>query len=371
MPVESHEIIFLLQGISTEASRVVGLGVTVVAGSGESIMAPTDKKRLLLLCGASLLAIQLIALPMGLPDRSATFAIQAAHAQEASCFVAGTLVLMADGTERPIETLRPGDAVLGRRGQVNRVVASERTLLGRRRLYAFNGRRPFVTAEHPFLTCEGWKALDPEATRRENEHLHVAALQLGDRICRGAARRVAVRGTVADSERSLLFIQSTTALEALAGVEADPQTPLFNLLLDGDHSYVADGWIVHNKEGRSDDGGSAGDDQSSGDAGGSSGGAQEAVGGADGPAGTTSGAARDAQGGRTGRSNSTATTSEGAKPADRPGQVKDPASRGALDSFLQTLGIGDPGDAGLKPEGVPLSREQEQKVIDEGWEQPK
>ena len=25
--------------------------------------------------------------------------------------------------------------------------------------------------------------------------------------------------------------------------------PLFNLLLDGDHSYVADGRIVHNKDG--------------------------------------------------------------------------------------------------------------------------
>ena len=61
----------------------------------------------------------------------------------------------------------------------------------RRRLYALNGGRPFVTAEHPFLTAEGWKALDPEATRRENAALDVASLQLGDRLCRGtrAGRR--------------------------------------------------------------------------------------------------------------------------------------------------------------------------------------
>ena len=212
-------------------------------------MASSDKKRLLLLCGASLLTLQIVATPLEFSGSANGLAAKSAYAQDASCFVAGTLVLMADGSERPIEALRPGDVVLGRRGRVNRVVASERTLLGRRRLYAFNGRRPFVTAEHPFLTSEGWKALDPEATRRENDRLFVAPLQLGDRICRGMARRVGGEGGSVEGGRGLLFLQSVTVLEALAAVEDDPKTPLFNLLLDGDHSYVADGWIVHNKEG--------------------------------------------------------------------------------------------------------------------------
>ena len=255
----------------------------MLAGSGETTMAPTDKKRLLLLCGTSLLTLQLIAVPVGFSTDGAGLALQAAEAQETSCFVAGTLVLMADGSQQPIETLRPGDAVLGRRGRVNRVVACERTPLGRRRLYALNGRQPFVTAEHPFLTTEGWKALDPEATRRENDHLHVAALQLGDRLCRGIARRIGGPGGPAETERGLLFLQSATALEALSAVEADPQTPLFNLLLDGDHSYVADGWIVHNKEGGSDGGGSdgGGSDGGGSDGGGSDGGGSDG-GGSDG-----------------------------------------------------------------------------------------
>ena len=80
-------------------------------------MAPTDKKRLLLLCGASLVALQLTALPLKLGGGAGLLAPAAAMAQETSCFVAGTAVLMADGTERPIEALRPGDAVLGRRGR--------------------------------------------------------------------------------------------------------------------------------------------------------------------------------------------------------------------------------------------------------------
>ena len=44
------------------------------------------------------------------------------------------MILMADGTERPIQSIRAGDLVVGRRGRVNRVRGCERTRLGRRRV---------------------------------------------------------------------------------------------------------------------------------------------------------------------------------------------------------------------------------------------
>ena len=202
-------------------------------------MAPTHKKRLLFLCSASLFALQLANPPLDLAHPGTGLGQAQA---EASCFTAGTPILMADGSQRAIEQIGLGDLVVGRRGRVNRVVRCERTVLGARRLYALNGGRPFVTAEHPFLTAEGWKAFDPEATRRENARLLVASLQLGDHLCRGA---LPVGGGP--------FVQRTTTLELLAATGADPSTPLFNLLLDGDHSYVADGWIVHNKDGDAGD----------------------------------------------------------------------------------------------------------------------
>ncbi len=294
-------------------------------------MAPLDKKRLLLLCGASLLAIQLVGRPSSLLNPSVSVALKAAQADESSCFVAGTRVLMADGSERPIDSVRAGDAVLGRCGRVNRVVASERTSLGRRRLYAFNGGQPFVTAEHPFLTCEGWKALDPEATRRENDRLHVAALQPGDRVCRAVVRRVEHAGA-----QQLLFLQSAMVLEALAAVEADPGTPLFNLLLDGDHSYVADGWIVHNKEGAAEGGGSSGAA----------------------PAGEVMPSAQ----GSTGPS--------GAQAAARSQSPRQQGSQSELETFMDTLGVDDPRDVGLQPAGPPLSPDQEREVIQKQWQQP-
>ena len=63
------------------------------------------------------------------------------------CFVAGTLVAMADGASRPIELVGFGDLVIGAGNSVSRVIAVETPLLGSRQLFGFNGNAPFVTAE--------------------------------------------------------------------------------------------------------------------------------------------------------------------------------------------------------------------------------
>ncbi|MFO1047675.1 MAG: Hint domain-containing protein [Geminicoccaceae bacterium] len=257
-------------------------------------MRTKNEKRLWLLCGASLVALQLASGPV---ERACghPVLIANAQAQEASCFVAGTLVLMADGTQRPIEAIKVGDLVLGRRGRSNRVRGCERTRLGRRRLYGLNGGRPFVTAEHPFLTAEGWKALDPDATRRETDGLAVAPLQLGDRLCRGTARQAG-----ADPGReALVYLQSVTVLEAVVGTTGASSTPLFNLLLDGDHSYVADGWIVHNKsaDGAGSDGGGGGGSDGGGGGGSDGGGGGGSDGGGGGGSDGGGGGGSDGGGG--------------------------------------------------------------------------
>lgn len=298
-------------------------------------MAPIQKKRLLLLCGASILGLQLAILPVDFTSLRPT--MQMAQAQE-SCFTAGTMILMADGSQRPIESVAVGDQVLGRRGRVNAVRACERTVLGDRRLYALNGGRLFVTAEHPFLTVEGWKALDPEATRRENAALDVGALQIGDQLCRAIVRTVGGERRSTAAGPGILFMQATATLEALAAVTAAPETPLFNLLLDGDHSYVADGWIVHNKDGD----------------GGSTVGATPADGSADvAPTGDLHGAPTLPSGGISANTNGLgAATPQGDEP---------------VTDFLSDLGMRDPDEAGLRPKSGALTREQEQGLISRGW----
>jgi uncharacterized protein YjbI with pentapeptide repeats len=172
-----------------------------------------------------------------------TACIEPCPPEGTSCFVAGTRVAMADGTSRPIEQIAVGDQVLGRDG-INRVVAVERPRLGTRRLYALNGGPFFVTAEHPFLTEDGWKAVDPAATLVENPALIVGRLAVGDRLL--ALAGVAVLAAAGGGEMVAPRL-TAVPLGSLIGIPGDPATPLYNLRLDGDHAYFADDLLVHNK----------------------------------------------------------------------------------------------------------------------------
>jgi Hom_end-associated Hint len=172
------------------------------------------------------------------PDQGGSFCV---------CFIAGTRIRMSDGSERPIEQIRIGDRLLGPDGEANRVVELRRPQLGNRKLYALNGSRHFLTDGHPFMTGDGWKSLDPEATMRENPGLPVGRLEVGDLLV--AVRRVpvlAAAGGAGMAEPAVPELFSIPVAQ-IEGREADPETPLFNLHVEGRHVYFADGFLVHNK----------------------------------------------------------------------------------------------------------------------------
>ena len=228
-----------------------------------------SQRRLLL---GSAIALALFATPLSYDFDHHQWQANQAHAK--SCFIAGTRILMADGCERPIETLRVGDRVRDRHGQSNRIQAIERVALGARRLYGLNHLPPFFTAEHPFLTTRGWAAIAPAMTRTENPALAVLPLFTGMHLLGWSEGGCAGNLALAPHPVELL-------VASLSWVDAPPATALFNLILDGSHSYVANGLIVHNKGGDdsgSDGGGgdSGGGNQGSGSSGGSddSGGSQ-------------------------------------------------------------------------------------------------
>ena len=214
-----------------------------------------SQRRLLV---GSAIALALFATPFSYDFDHHQWQPNQAHAK--SCFVAGTRILMADGSERPIETLQAGEQVLDQHGQINRILAVERVILGNRRLYGLNRLPPFFTAEHPFLSTRGWVAISPAMTRAEQPTLAVQPLFTGMRILCGPAT-VALSGNLA-----LAAQPAELLIESLYWVDSPPTTALFNLILDGSHSYIANSLIVHNKGG---DGGSGGN---SGSGGGNSGG---------------------------------------------------------------------------------------------------
>ena len=203
-----------------------------------------SQRRLLL---GSAIALALFATPLSYDFDHHQWQVNQAHAK--SCFIAGTRILMADGSERPIETLRVGDRVRDRHGQSNRIQAIERVALGARRLYGLNHLPPFFTAEHPFLTTRGWAAIAPAMTRTENPALAVLPLFTGMHLLGWSEGGSAGNLALAPHPVEL-------PVASLSWVDAPPATALFNLILDGSHSYVANGLIVHNKGG--DGGGNSG-----------------------------------------------------------------------------------------------------------------
>lgn len=143
------------------------------------------------------------------------------------CFIAGTLVLMADGNIKPIADVKVGEKLLGRDGAINEVLRLMQPKLGERLLYAINDENHFVTSEHPFLAKDGtWKAIDPDATAKENVRLHVTKLEIGD-ILRTADGDVVV--------------------ESIRQMAGSFDTPLYNVHLSGSQTYFANGFAVHNK----------------------------------------------------------------------------------------------------------------------------
>jgi outer membrane immunogenic protein len=171
-----------------------------------------------------------------------------------SCFTATTPVLMADGTSRPIATVKVGDEVMGEDGAVNRVVAIETPALGSRGLYAFNGGPAFVTPEHPFMTRDGWKSMAPDATFAENNSFRAGKLKTGDELVqvqsletRDRPVSVVLGGAMKAPGADVLVETRFSRLESATRHDGDPFMTVYNLRLDGNHTYFANNYLVHNK----------------------------------------------------------------------------------------------------------------------------
>ena len=142
-----------------------------------------------------------------------------------SCFVADTLVTLADGSSKPIQDIAVGDELKAVSGS-NTVIALIKPLLGNQNIYSINNKDAFFTANHPFLTTEWWKSFDPETTKKEIPDLKISKLEIGD-ILITEGEEVLITNVFASSR--------------------DADTQLYNFELDGDHTYYANGYAVHNK----------------------------------------------------------------------------------------------------------------------------
>lgn len=104
-----------------------------------------------------------------------------------TCFPAGTKVTMWDGTKNNIEDVEVGDKVLSQSEagiqSSSTVTDLDRPMRKHMCQVSFtNGNTLELTDEHPLFSENGWKAINPKNTAKENATLPVSQLKKGDRM---------------------------------------------------------------------------------------------------------------------------------------------------------------------------------------------
>jgi PKD repeat protein len=100
------------------------------------------------------------------------------------CFPAGTLVLMADGSEKNIEDVMVGEYVMSYIDSVKvpGLVLELKAPIRRHyyTLYFEDGSTLRLTEDHPVFSRSGWESINPAALLLENPDFHVGELTVGD-----------------------------------------------------------------------------------------------------------------------------------------------------------------------------------------------
>jgi len=144
---------------------------------------------------------------------------------EINCFVAGTPIDMADGSSKNIEDIIVDDEVNTQDGSLDTVIHVHDIPEGLKTLVTINDRIT-CTDSHPFLTEEGWKSFNPEASKPTYEEygIEIGQLEVGDNL-------VTVNG-----------LEEVTEL-----ISREELAKVYNFTTDRTHTYLVDGVVAHNK----------------------------------------------------------------------------------------------------------------------------
>lgn len=161
------------------------------------------------------------------------------------CFLAGSLVTLADGSEILIENVKVGDQVLGAFGEINTVIALHRPLLGHAQMIRINDDHS-STAHHPHIGpnrefyCNDIAALELGTYGCEHEVIDAdghTELRMLHGLKPGRTQKY-VLGT------SLKTVEGSRVLQTLEPLDMPADTQLYNLVVCGSHTYHVDGYAV-------------------------------------------------------------------------------------------------------------------------------
>jgi type II secretory pathway pseudopilin PulG len=140
------------------------------------------------------------------------------------CFVAGTQIHMFGGEKKNIEDILVGDELSDFKGNNVKVVSLMRIPYSGK-IYSINGGGFFFTPNHPFLTINGWKSLDPKTSMKDAPGLLVTQLKVGDTLLKKKGHEV------------IKTLEFKVVKETV-----------YNFEVSGSHEYIADDYAVHNKQ---------------------------------------------------------------------------------------------------------------------------
>lgn len=165
--------------------------------------------------------------------------------EAAPCFLAGAQVQMADNTTKLIEDVQVGDKVLGAFGEINTVLALHRPLVGQALMCNINNEH-HTTNHHPHISNDkkfycGNPALVQSQTYGKVHKVIDQAGETVDRLLHGLNPERILQLTTGVN---LKTVDGQRIVKTLETYSLPPETQLYNLVIDGSHTYHVDGYAV-------------------------------------------------------------------------------------------------------------------------------
>ena len=161
------------------------------------------------------------------------------------CFLAGSLVHMADGTTKQIEDVLVNDLVIGAFGEINKVLALHRPLLVSAEMCKINDEHN-TTNHHPHVSLDKkFYCGNPDLVSNSTYgHKHNVIDEYGntaERMLDGLNKERIQKLHTGVNLKTIEGSRITNSIEIYSMPE---DTQLYNLVVDGSHTYHVDGYAV-------------------------------------------------------------------------------------------------------------------------------
>jgi hypothetical protein len=152
---------------------------------------------------------------------------------------------MADATTKKIEDVLVGDELLGAFGEINRVLALHRPLVGSALMCNINGDH-HTTNHHPHVSSDKQFYCGNPSLVENNTygHTHTVYDETGTAI--QMKLHGLQKGRVKKLELGIRLktVEGERVVETLETYSLPPETQLYNLVTSGSHTYYVDGYAV-------------------------------------------------------------------------------------------------------------------------------